>query len=281
MLKTDPILMQQYNVASEWSEVTLSTAIDISLIELPKVFTDLYTDRSKLELTADDMAATIPNIQGKVLALLSDIPSWICDMLDCDSLMEFYNKYCARLHFGIVNMQYEVPTIKTFIADGNKYQIPQAVEVNGTSIPLKSINAGQFCDVIECLSQGVAGLPIAMAALCSKNETEAIGRIEDMKGVTMDVAFNVSTNINDAVDYIGSHYKWIFDKSSVNSKLKSAYKRSGLETFGASSWLYEVAESGIGGNYKEVCNMPLYDFIPILSYLRCKNKLYEYSQSKG
>lgn len=282
MLKTDPILGKRYSVASEWPEVSIASAIDIQSIELPQSFKDLYTleDKKKIKLTDDDIAQTIPDIQSKILSLLSDIPDYICARLDVDSLMTFYNKYCAALHFGILHMNYDGEVIENFKIYGNKFQIPKAAVIQGARVPFKTVSAGQFCDVVECLSQGVAGLPVAMAILCSEekyDEQAALERIEVMRKGNMQMAFSVLASITETINYISAHYKWVFDKSSTDSKIKSAYNRSGLSAFGANAWLYEVAESGICGPLQRFIKMPLYDFVSVLSYLRCKNKIYEYA----
>ena len=73
------------------------------------------------------------------------------------------------------------------------------------------------------------------------------------------------------------NYKWIFDSEKVDSKIKYAFKRSGLEQFGVNAWLYEVSQGGICGQYEEVKKMDLYEFIWILSYLRCTNKFEKYA----
>jgi hypothetical protein len=79
------------------------------------------------------------------------------------------------------------------------------------------------------------------------------------------------------IDRIEESYKWIFDQSGgMDSKRKSAYKRSGLADFGYVSWLYEVAENGMCGNLTDVKNMNMWEFISVLSYVRCSGKFQQY-----
>lgn len=45
--------------------------------------------------------------------------------------------------------------------------------------------------------------------------------------------------------------------------------------FGFRNWIFEVAESGLRGNVRDVEEMPLYDFLETLDYIRSKNKFTE------
>jgi len=50
--------------------------------------------------------------------------------------------------------------------------------------------------------------------------------------------------------------------------------------FGFRNWIFEVAESGLRGNVKDVEGMPLYDFLETLDYIRAKNKFIELINEK-
>jgi hypothetical protein len=123
-----------------------------------------------------------------------------------------------------------------------------------------------------------------IATLCRKHgeaydQEVARVRSERFGNLSMTIAWNVFMRMNEAIEFIDEHYKWIFGGTGEDRKMQSVFKRSGLDRFGCNAWLYEVAQSGIE-RLEVVKRMRLYEFINILSYLRCNDKLKLYAAEK-
>jgi hypothetical protein len=74
------------------------------------------------------------------------------------------------------------------------------------------------------------------------------------------------------VNYITENYQHILSGDLEAELHRVELEESGLLDFGFRNWLFEVAESGLRGNIENVEQMPLYDFLETLDYIRSKNK---------
>lgn len=284
MIRIDAINGKRYDIATSWHDITIEQAKQVAKVELPKNYIDLYTveDKGKVKVSETDIFETFPLIQSKVLTILSDMPEDIAMQLDITSQANFYNNYLAKLHFGILNFSFESYPLEKLSIGLSDFYPPQRSTLNGYSLPLAYETAGAFCDCMDMISIKDDGFSSFLSILMRKkdekyNENIVIKRSEMFNKVDMSTFAYVFNEYAAAVEHIDNNYKWIFTVDDSGSKLKSAYKRSGLEDFGAIGWIYEVAESGMAGTIQQIKEMPLYDFISVLSYLRCINKFEKYA----
>ena len=82
------------------------------------------------------------------------------------------------------------------------------------------------------------------------------------------------------VEYIGENYKHILSTDFKARLHAGELEESGILDFGFRNWIFEVAESGLRGDIRNVEEMPLYDFLETLDYIRAKNKYNELINEK-
>ena len=291
MFYPDKIEGNQYAIKNEWREVTIRDAEKLKAIELPEYFKRIYKEddkeeRVKLvsELTDKDLDVVIPDVQSEVLCLLSDIPRDIVFRLEANALREVYNEILAPIHLGIVfYAPAKVEKIEHFKIGKVTYKLPFKTNILGNDVPMYTETALPFCDALEFTKANIEGLSSIVAILCRPEnekykEENTLKRSEMFKDLPMSIAWNVFFILNETVETIDSQFKWVFGKSSTDSKTKSAFNRSGLNSFGCIAWMYEVAQSGICGDIDKIKEMRLYEFMSVLSYLRSSDKLIRYAQ---
>ena len=82
------------------------------------------------------------------------------------------------------------------------------------------------------------------------------------------------------VEYVSENYQHILSTDFKAQLHAGELEESGILDFGFRNWIFEVAESGLRGTIKEVEEMPLYDFLETLDYIRSKNKFTELINEK-
>lgn len=281
MFKTDNIQGKKYNILDSWNEISVSKAIDLYNIDLPIDFVKFYTSTETVDI--ENQYLEFSEVHSQVLAILSTIPVELCAQFEHQSLSSLYNKYLMQFHLGIVTNTYPSIDVKQcFEIEGTVYHLPKSDTINNITAPFNRFTAQQFCDALDQAQAERLSFNILLAVMCVErgetyNESKVLNRIETMLQATFDIAINCMVELSSCIGFISDHYKWVFQSEGSDNKVKSAYKRSGLEHFGATSWIYEVAESGLCGNIKDVQQMKLYDFINVLSYIRCKDKFIKYA----
>lgn len=281
MFKTDAIQGEKYNILDSWNEISVSKAIELANIDLPVDYVKFYT--SDEEVNIDSQYLEFSEVHSQVLAILSNIPVDLCAQFEHQSLSSLYNKYLMSFHLGVITNTYPpIEVKKCFEIDGTVYHLPKSDTINNVTAPFNRFTAQQFCDALDQAQAERLSFNILLAVMCQERgetytEQNALNRIEIMLQAPFDIAINCMNELSKCISFISDHYKWVFSAESSEAKVKTAFKRSGLEHFGAVSWIYEVAESCLCGTVKDVQHMKLYDFISILSYIRCKDKFIKYA----
>lgn len=273
-----------------WNELTIDEGIRLAEIELDKSFIEFYqeSDIEKRKLlvekfTDEEINGSFPKIYREVIEIITNIPSQIINALDNDSLSKFYHTYASSIHLSCNDL---TPTHfearEGFIFGGCVLKYPKSVSIFGEDVPMYYETALTFCESLDMTKLKARGIPIMMGIFCRKqgetyNQDTAISRSEKFKDMPMTNAWNMLLIFNKTVEYIESHHKWIFGSSKVEAKIKNAYNRSGLNEVGSMSFIYEVAGE-TNETLEDIKNMPLYEFLPLLSYIRSKDKLKKYAQ---
>ena len=92
MLLTEQISGKKYKVVSEWSEITLADAIEVSRIVMPDKLKEIYENPTEefLSTCTDELFISFSEFYKEVLAILTDIPKDVAENIDDLSLYKFF-----------------------------------------------------------------------------------------------------------------------------------------------------------------------------------------------
>jgi len=272
-----------------WDELTISECVKLSDIEMSDNFVELYKEEDKerrkqlvLKFTNEQINEEFPNIYREAISVITNVPREVINELDTDSLSLFYHKYCRSIHLACKFISPDsFNKVDSFFVKDVKYLFPKDRDMFGESVGMYDETALTFCESLNTTKMGVGGIPIMMSILCRRkgedyNQEESISRVPMFSELPMTLGWNMIFKFNDTIKYIEDHYHWIFGSGSMESKIKSAYAKSKLDNIGSMSFIYEVVGE-TNETLKDVSNMPMYDFLHLLSYLRSKDKLIKYA----
>lgn len=144
-----------FNLKSEWKDLSLSDFVSLCRIKMPEKLVELYKNTGSEEkynqisetITYEDQVKLFPEYFGKCLAVLSDIPEKIIDIIDWEQRTELFNQYMFPFAFSTVT---DVPLVfnngKTEVFEpkevesvdykGNVYYFPKSLKLKDLDIPL-------------------------------------------------------------------------------------------------------------------------------------------------
>jgi hypothetical protein len=168
-----------------------------------------------------------------------------------------------------------VGEIKVF---NNELKLPEISCIFGKELLMANFTAEQFIESMSAYRMGYEGFPLLVAILTEKDfdEKKIINLSSTYQRLPMSVCWSTLAYFNSVLNDISERYKWIFDSSSSDAKTKSAFNKSGLSDFGLNTWYYEIAEGGMFGTVKEIKQMPMWEFIDALSYIRACAKFQKF-----
>ena len=214
MIRID-VLDEQYDVITEWSELTLERFLKVQEIanKAPKKLKDvigyIYMNDKEalesLELSKNESLKTFPKFYGDMLGVLADIPKKVINQIDRDSREQFFNMYLIKFAIGVLYTPVDVELTEEdyFEFEGLRYYYPRAKKIVNQERPMGYISTIQFTEAAD-LDVYMASLDEndysvlanITAILCVKGNEEydediMLERAEKFKGLTMDIVWNV------------------------------------------------------------------------------------------
>ena len=221
-----------YQACSEWEDITLGKFIELSNIEIPVKLEKLWIASTRLNvdgkkakkaanveyeaansnITERDLIKVFPDYYGKVLELLTDIPTDVINLLHGDVRTEMFD---STFRIFVLSLIYSHPVvikdsevemyspkeIDKFKIDNQEYHFPKSLKLYGDVIPMadeKMITFSEAADIDlairELRSDGVIRFPLFMGIYCRKNGEEynekiALERAEIFKKVDMSIVW--------------------------------------------------------------------------------------------
>lgn len=210
----------QFSMKSEWVDLTLSDFIALCRIEMPAKLIELYKNTGNVEaydqvldsIEYEDNIKVFPEYYGKIIAMLSDIPQSIVDLIDYEQRTELFNQYLFPLCFSTVTdipvcfidgktQLYEPPKIETVDYEGSVYLFPKTLSIKDIDIPLSDqpiitfAEASGVMDAWSKLSEYGAEYAALIPAIYLRKEGELYDentvkqRAETFKNLPMDIVW--------------------------------------------------------------------------------------------
>ena len=223
----------EYKAYEAWKEIPLSLAIEIHKLlfaELPSRLKDIYDIISQPVVTPEqieerdnelvkwydsisneEVIKIFPTFYGKVIALLTDIPAEVIEMIDRSQRDMFYKKYCEKFVFGILHYpaDYESKNIKSFTYKDVEYFLPETKEVLGVEKPFFDRTAIEFteCADLEYFSKEMEAGKYEYAAniisiICRPKRNKTISETGEVVGVQIIEPYNEQTSLLRAKEFV-------------------------------------------------------------------------------
>jgi len=226
---------RDYKCPQDWSEIPLRKFIEICELDVPKKLADLYEasvalsdpdpEKSKLaeerydlingEITEYDLIRRFPVYYGKIIKILSDVPSSVVDRIHHEPRSAFFNQYARYIILSsffsspvIYDKEsgikaYEPPKIKSFKIGGKEYFLPKSLNLLGEEIPLakeKAVTFAEAADIetawTDLQKEGARQIPVFCAVYCRESdsvydEEKLLERANLFQDLTMDKVWAV------------------------------------------------------------------------------------------
>ena len=202
---------KEYNLKTEWKEITLLDADKLKRLEVPTTLDAIYKSKDKEEhnelykaLTSKELVKEHPKFFGEVMKVLSDIPSEIVDQVHFEDRTMFYHDYLEQIFLDInfnAPTSYEYQEIAKFKHKGVTYYMPESLRIFEQKIPMykeKAIGFSEAADITLALEgmEGAGGIAQLCAVLCREkkqdyDEDEAIKRAELFEDLPMNIVWEV------------------------------------------------------------------------------------------
>jgi len=214
MIRID-VLDEQYDVITEWSELTLERFLKVQEIanKAPKKLKDvigyIYMNDKEalesLELSKNESLKTFPKFYGDMLGVLADIPKKVINQIDRDSREQFFNMYLIKFAIGVLYTPVDVELTEEdyFEFEGSRYYYPRAKKIVNQERPMGYISTIQFTEAAD-LDVYMASLDEKdysvmaniVAILCVKGDEDydedvMLERAEKFKKLPMNIAWDV------------------------------------------------------------------------------------------
>lgn len=160
-----------FNLKSEWEDISLSDFVAICKIKMPQKLLAMYMnaeDKEKWEavfneVTYEDNEKNFPEYFGKLLAILSDIPQPIIDLIQADQRTELFNQYLFPFAYSSVtdypvilnegkSELYQPKEMKTVKYKGQTYYFPETLNINGLDSPLANEEIISFTEASSIMT---------------------------------------------------------------------------------------------------------------------------------
>jgi len=160
-----------YKVKTSWDEVTAKEAIRVSKIEVPH---SILTG----EVTKADQIKNLPAYYGKVLEVLSNIPSDVIDKIQWSERTVFFNEYLKHFIVDLASMPDNIKPIEKFEFKGKTYYLPKNKTLGDNKIPyffmdtMTFTESANFTMVAEDLKTGINDNFLIVIATLAKEKDE-------------------------------------------------------------------------------------------------------------
>lgn len=243
---------QEFSAIQKWNEMPLEVFIKLCKIDLPAKYISLHCAATDEEynkafdsITDEDSLKIFPQMYGKVIGILTDIPDHLLETLPSDIRTEVF--YTAFHHFVMsvihevpLNVigsegwnQYESDDSEYFEHEGEKYLYPKSIRISNLETPMANEPVVTFIESSELMltwkklseahEQSIA---MIIAIYCRKegekyNEATALARSAQFQKLSMDIVWKVFFCI---VQLMPLFLKdtLLFPKSNLNQASKEA-----------------------------------------------------------
>lgn len=192
----------QYKVKTEWEDITLNLAQQLTSIEKPKKLLAVYNAKEQETFDAavkDLKRSDCIDYYKEVIVLLSDVPKDVMESTD-KGITDFYFQYVEKLIVDMHNMypfSYKHRDIKSFKFKGQTYMIPVEETLLNDTKPLANETTQAFIEGMELrtaiqnkvmAAEGIAGITAVFARPkgVDFDEKGAIKRAQLFNELTMD-----------------------------------------------------------------------------------------------
>ena len=209
-----------YQIATDWSDITIKQAIRLLEVEPPERLVKLITTGVDESTTADLMKG-YPDYFGRVLSVLSDIPPEVIDHLHSGDRTGLYASHLRHLLPELMAMAPAyVQTRESFDFLGTTFYLPTSAKVFGKELPFYSQDALTFTEMADLMlavqsitTDGLKSAPMLVAVTCRQegrpyNEAEAVQWAERFGDLPMNIFWSVFFSFNETL------------KSSLTSSLQ-------------------------------------------------------------
>ena len=151
----------RYHIKSEWSDITIKDAGAILMIERSQRLTDFFSGKD-IDLTIEERGKELPKFAGDLLALCSDIPNEVIDMMHPSLRIELCNESCAKFISGLITMSatgLKLDLIKSFTHECKLYVLPSWGELDGIKTPFIDLDALTFAEMAD-LQNSLIGITV-------------------------------------------------------------------------------------------------------------------------
>jgi hypothetical protein len=212
---------KEYSGTETWEEMSLKRFIELSKIEIPAKFSAMYTAKdddaykeAAAQITYEDTIKYFPEFFGKVIALLTNIPSEILDFIDYESRSYIY---FTGFHHFIMSVLNQMPYIfkdhklvaiepvqkDSFWFDGEEYFFPKSLRLSGLETPMAFESVVTFIESSDLMlswkkmsEAHEQSISMIIAIYCRKDgerydEQLAIQRSEKFTKIPMSVVWQV------------------------------------------------------------------------------------------
>lgn len=152
---------KSYQVKSEWTDITIKDAGNILMLERSQRLTDFFSGKD-IDLSVEERGKELPKFAGELLALCSNIPSEVIDMMHPTLRIEVCNESCAKFISGLITMSatgLKLDLIKSFTHEGKQYVLPSWAELDGVKTPFIDLDALTFAEMAD-LQNALIGITI-------------------------------------------------------------------------------------------------------------------------
>lgn len=216
------ISSQLYKAKTLWHEITLDEFIRVISIDMPEKLVDLYSHLNDDKLYSEsfdkigfeDSVKIFPEYYGKIIAILTDIPQEIIDLISWEYRTSLYYKcfhpVClsgissAPLSFSVTGKveSFEPEEVESFTFEDEKYFLPKSLRISGMSVPMAGEPIITFTEASDILatwhkaSEKVVDLAMIAAIYCRKegekySQEIALARAEKFKKLPMSVIWRL------------------------------------------------------------------------------------------
>lgn len=212
----------QFDMKSDWVDLTLSDFVALCRMKMPERLANLYINADDKEkyseafdsITFEDNEKTFPTYYGDVIKLLSNIPASIIELIDKEQRELLFNQYLFHFSFSTIT-DYPVVLVngvsEPYIPEeltkikfkGETYLFPESLKINGLDTPMAKepivsfTEASSIVTTWQKLSESGAEYASMIPAIYLRKKGEkyseelVMKRKELFKDLTMDVVWSL------------------------------------------------------------------------------------------
>ena len=205
---------KEYNIKSEWRDITLLDVSNVLNIEIPEELARVYDtlkdkdpkfDEEYNKLNSQSLIKVLPKFYGEVISCLSDIPEEVMNVVGWEDRTRWYHDLIERKYLDLYHQSpsHESEYIESFEHKGETFYFPEMLQIFGQHIPMyneKAITFAEESDIILAISNmgqsGFSAMSEVAAVMCRKKDEEysedmVIERSKLFSDLTMDIIWEV------------------------------------------------------------------------------------------